>query len=1062
MLDKPGSQAQVQRPAVGLNLWVGRVGVFIAVGVAYFLAAQLGLALLTTAEHVAVFWPASGIAVGILVALGARARGPVAAGVIAATVAANLMADRSVWNALAFGLCNAGEALLAMWLIERWFGPAFSLDSLRRVLGFFAAAAVATATAAVPASGAMTLFGSSTAAFLDIWEVWFASDALGIITVAPVLIGVAAAVRDAPLWRELLEGTLAVVAVTASIGFLLVLLSGPWSVIGPGAFLFPLLLWLGYRCRPVFAAAAVFTIAAAIVGTTTYEFGRYGASTQPIAIRIVAAQIAMLGIALVGLSLAALFAERRRHEAAIVASEARLRSILDAANVIAWDVDLTGDTVHSAGPVARLLNRPETSTPRDFAAMVETIHPEDRDSVMAQFWTAVSTAATYRLEFRLNSGGLCWVAAEGSIERDADGLPKRVRGITHDISERKKAEEKLRKSESEMRELLRALAERNTQLALAEKSALVGSFAYDVGTDTLQISDGYAAIHGFPNETKEITRSRWLAGVHPEDRVRLDELRSRAFRARSLEYTADFRIVRPGGEVRWIEGRAFVTYRDDGSPQRVAGVNIDVTERKRAEAALEESRARYRALYDDNPSMYFTVDAVGTVLSVNEFGAQQLGYTPAELVGQSVLGMIHEGDRENARRWLASCAENAGTIATTEMRKVRRDGSTMWVRKVARAVQGFGGQALIIVCEDITERKKTELALAEREAQLGLAGKAARVGSFVIDYATEQIQTSPGFAAAAGLAEETDELTCEEWRSHLLPDDLARFEALRNRVFAERRRELNMEYRIVGADGEARWVESRGLVSYDGDGHPTRLVGVHIDITERKRAEDQQRRLVAELDHRVKNALATVQAVAAHTMQASSSMEHFVAALDGRIRSMGSTHELLSHRRWLGIPLAELVERELVPYTTGSNTEIGGPEVMLSAEAAQTIGMALHELATNAAKHGALSVPSGRVSIGWSLAPNGTANDRLVLEWRETGGPLVVPPSKSSYGMHVVRELIPYELGGTVDHVLAPEGARCRIEIPLAQLAGCSAQSKGPASGHSFLPTDHVGKTAAG
>jgi two-component sensor histidine kinase len=170
-------------------------------------------------------------------------------------------------------------------------------------------------------------------------------------------------------------------------------------------------------------------------------------------------------------------------------------------------------------------------------------------------------------------------------------------------------------------------------------------------------------------------------------------------------------------------------------------------------------------------------------------------------------------------------------------------------------------------------------------------------------------------------------------------------------------------------------------------------------------------------------------------MQASSSMEHFVAALDGRIRSMGSTHELLSHRRWQGISLTELVERELAPYTTGSNTDIGGPEVMLSAEAGQTVATVLHELATNAAKHGALSAPSGRVSIRWRLPLNGSADDRLVLTWEETGGPLVVSRSKSSYGMHVVRELVPYELGGTVDHVLAPEGARCQFEIPLAHLS---------------------------
>ena len=366
------------------------------------------------------------------------------------------------------------------------------------------------------------------------------------------------------------------------------------------------------------------------------------------------------------------------------------------------------------------------------------------------------------------------------------------------------------------------------------------------------------------------------------------------------------------------------------------------------------------------------------------------------------------------------------------------------------------------IARDITKRKEAELALAEREAQLGLAGKAARVGSFVVDYATLRIQTSPGFAAIHGLAEETEELTCEEWQAHLHPDDIPRFEALRSRVFAERRRELNMEYRIVGADGEARWVESRGLVSYDGGGRPTRLVGVHIDITERKRAEDHQRRLAAELDHRVKNVLATVQAVAGQTMQASGSTEQFVTALNGRIRSMASTHELLSHRRWLGIPLADLAERELAPYTTGSNTEIDGPEVMLSAEAGQTMATVLHELVTNAAKYGALSVPSGRVSIRWRVPLNGSASDKLVLTWRETGGPLVVPPTKSSYGMQVVRELVPYELGGTVDHVLAPEGARCQMEIPLAQLCADSSQNNGTASAYSSCASDDIARTRAG
>ena len=226
--------------------------------------------------------------------------------------------------------------------------------------------------------------------------------------------------------------------------------------------------------------------------------------------------------------------------------------------------------------------------------------------------------------------------------------------------------------------------------------------------------------------------------------------------------------------------------------------------------------------------------------------------------------------------------------------------------------------------------------------------------------------------------------------------------------------------------------------------------------------EEQQCKLVAELDHRVKNVLATVQAVAARTMQTSSSVEHFVAALDGRIRSMGSTHELLSHRRWAGIPLAVLVQRELAPYTTGSNTDITGPEVMLSAEAGQTIATVLHELVTNAAKYGALSDPAGRVSIRWRLPLNGSASDRLIFTWQETGGPLVVPPSKSGYGVDVVRSVIPYELGGTVDHVFAPEGVRCQLGIPLAGLSGGSSRNNGSGSAEASLHRDNLGRTRAG
>jgi PAS domain S-box-containing protein len=201
------------------------------------------------------------------------------------------------------------------------------------------------------------------------------------------------------------------------------------------------------------------------------------------------------------------------------------------------------------------------------------------------------------------------------------------------------------------------------------------------------------------------------------------------------------------------------------------------------------------------------------------------------------------------------------------------------------------------------------------------------------------------------------------------------------------------------------------------------------DVSERKHAEERQHLLIAELDHRVKNILATVSVVARHTRKDSASMVEFLNALDGRIQSMARAHALLRQGCWQGVNLTDLVREELAPCATQGNTQFEGPDVVLIPDAVPPVAMVLHELVTNAAKYGALPNHSGRVSVRWQWLQNGS-HDRLLIEWQETGGPPVLAPSRSGYGTSIIRELIPFELGGLAEPTFAREGTQCRLEIP--------------------------------
>jgi PAS domain S-box-containing protein len=327
-----------------------------------------------------------------------------------------------------------------------------------------------------------------------------------------------------------------------------------------------------------------------------------------------------------------------------------------------------------------------------------------------------------------------------------------------------------------------------------------------------------------------------------------------------------------------------------------------------------------------------------------------------------------------------------------------------------------------------TEQVEARRALADSEARFRATFENAAVGVALVGTEGSILRANNSFARMLGYS--VEELTTKTFQDLTHPDDLANNLSVLNKTLVGKTESYCIEKRYVHKDGGIVWASLTVGCVRNADGGVDYFVSVVQDITERKRVEEQQRTLLAELDHRVKNALATVSAVVSHTQRESRSVADFVAALDGRIRSMATTHELLSSHRWQGVSLSEFVRRELAPYATCDNTEIDGPDILLKPEAGQALAMVLHELTTNAAKYGALSTKNGRVSIRWDRRLNGHPRPDLVFEWQEIGGPSVIGLGKSNYGTSTIRELIPYELGGTVDLAPALEGVQCRLVLP--------------------------------
>ena len=513
--------------------------------------------------------------------------------------------------------------------------------------------------------------------------------------------------------------------------------------------------------------------------------------------------------------------ERKQAVEGLQKSEAMLKQAEAVAHLGSWEWDGVQGILTWSEETYRIFEINPAEFGASYEAFLDVIHSEDRELVDRAYTESVKHRTPYDVVHRLlmRDGRIKFVHERCKTFYDAQGTALRSIGTVQDITEHKRAEEALRESEGRYKALVE-----NAPVCIHELDRQ-GRFLSmnQAGLKMMRVEDE-ALIHGlaYPDVAA------------PEDRERIRGLLARAYAGEDSEF--EFSAITDRGSRNFAS--CFIPLKDaDRSVIKLMGITQDITERKRADATLRESEEQFRALYDDNPSMYFTVDADGTVLSVNRFGTEQLGYRPDELIGHSVLAVFHEEDRQKAAEYLRAAFQAPAQVHQWELRKVRKDGRVLWVREDVRIIQDSGGKPLaLVVCEDITAAKQAEEALRESQKQYqelmatidGIVWE-ADARTFQFSFISQQAERLLGYPLECWLTEPNF------WKEHIHPDD--RSWAVGFCVSAvQEKRDHDFEYRMLAADGRILWLRDIVNVVVE-DGQATKLRGVMVDVTERKRAD---------------------------------------------------------------------------------------------------------------------------------------------------------------------------------------------------------------------------------
>ena len=481
--------------------------------------------------------------------------------------------------------------------------------------------------------------------------------------------------------------------------------------------------------------------------------------------------------------------------------------------------------------------------------------------------------------------------------------------------------------------------------------------------------------------------------------------------------------------------------------RRADGVEIDVRVRRSGDTLVVEavdpdeaahSEANRDAMADAGLGEWRWDRASGYV-TLSHRAARILGQPPGRSVTWGVLRPFLI-EPERVSRLIEEAVENLEPYRFETRLTIEGRGVVVQVSGQALTDEAGAFSGMVGVVQDITTRIETRSELQAHDHRLRAATAVAKLGIFewhmLDDHA---VWENDRMYEIFGHAPEDGTIGKTEFLSGILhPDDRA---AVRKAISAALRedRDLHISGRIRRkADGAWRTIDMAGRFERDApDRLPRRLIGVVADVTDRRLAEERQTLLIRELHHRVKNTLATVQAIVGSTARTATDIDSFYEAFVGRIKSLAHTHSVLTEATWQTASLTGLLVNELRPYAevaeAGGEDDrvvLEGPPIDLPSDIAVPVGMAIHELTTNAAKYGALSNRTGRVTVAWDLEPGGPAGT-LRLTWRESGGPPVQPPRRQGFGSRLLHRVLITQVQAEVTTDYSPDGFSLTMRAPL-------------------------------